>query len=392
MTPGGRVAAAAGILDDWLAGAPAERVLTNWARASRYAGSGDRAAVRDLVYEAIRRRRSAASLGGAETGRGLMIGLFRATGRDPDDVLTGVGHALSPMTEAERDHVGVPGPMEALDLPDWLESDIRDSLGADMEPVMRSLQGRADLFLRVHGGRCSPSEASARLAEDGITTEPHPLAPTALRVVEGPRKVQRSAAYLDGCVEIMDAASQAVAARIPIPEKGTILDYCAGGGGKALVLAARSGREIWAHDADPGRMTDLPARAERAGADIRLVSETTLAGAPMHALVVADVPCSGSGAWRRQPEAKWRLTEAALDDLLQLQRKILARCAELTAPGGTLAYMTCSLLRQENEAQADWFSGQRDDFREVDRIRLSPLEGGDGFFLAVFERDGDTGR
>ncbi|WP_116131363.1 RsmB/NOP family class I SAM-dependent RNA methyltransferase [Tropicimonas sp. IMCC34043] len=387
MTPEARVAAAAGILDSYLAGEPAEKVLTTWARHSRFAGSSDRAALRDLVYDAIRQRRSAAALGGAETGRGLMIGLLRARGAAPEALLTGIGHALAPLTAAEADHVAQMTEAEALDCPDWIVPDLRGSLGEDFDAVMALFQSRAEVFLRVNTARGDREAAQAALARDGVEAEPHALADTALRVTAGARRVQGSAAWRDGLVELQDAASQAVCAAIPLPGPGAaILDYCAGGGGKALALAARSGQPIRAHDIDPGRMRDLPERARRAGADIRVLAPHEAAQQGPYALVVADVPCSGSGAWRRQAEARWRLTRERLDELAGLQHQVLAQAAALTAPGGALAYATCSVLRQENEDQADRFLSEHPGWQEESRLRLSPLAGGDGFFLAVFRR------
>ncbi|SFC71818.1 RsmB/NOP family class I SAM-dependent RNA methyltransferase [Tropicimonas isoalkanivorans] len=386
MTPGARLAAAAEILDRYLAGEPAERVLTTWARRSRFAGSGDRAAVRDHVFDAIRRRRSAAAAGGEESGRGLVIGLLRLQGRDPDDVLTGQGHSLPALTAVERQHVPQMSELDRLDCPGWLEDDLRGSLGAEFVPVLEGLQRRADVFLRVNSARGTLEEARAALGDEGIETEPHSLSPTALRVLSGARKVHASAAYRDGLVELQDAASQAVSDQIPLPASGVVLDYCAGGGGKALALAARFDGEILAHDADPRRMKDIPQRASRAGAQVQAATPDEVERRAPYGLVVADVPCSGSGAWRRQPEARWRLDRAALDDLRETQAGILDRVATLTGPEGAIAYITCSILRQENEDQVARFLRDHDGWNVEQRYRVSPLAGGDGFFLAVFRR------
>ncbi len=387
MRPEARLAAAAEILDLYLAGEPAEKALTNWARRSRFAGAKDRAAVRDHVFDAIRQRRSAAWAGGAETGRGLVIGLLRLQGLDPAASLTGQGYALSPLREDEAAVADTAPELVALDCPDWLEADLRSSLGADFAPVLQRLRGRADLFLRANLLRCTPTEAARALAEDGVETEPHPLCDTALRVLGGARALRNGQAYRDGLIEIQDAASQAVAAAVPLPASGRVLDYCAGGGGKALALAARKGGEIFVHDGNPRRMADIPERARRAAARLTPLEESELeAGA--YDLVVTDVPCSGSGAWRRQPNAKWRLDADGLAGILQLQRSILSRASDLVAPGGALAYMTCSLLDAENEAQREQFLAERPGWRLEREIRLSPLQGGDGFFLAILRTEG----
>jgi 16S rRNA (cytosine967-C5)-methyltransferase len=157
-----------------------------------------------------------------------------------------------------------------------------------------------------------------------------------------------------------------------------VLDYCAGGGGKALALAAL-GHPVTAHDADPGRMRDLPARAARAGTPVAL--DTAPRG--QWPAVLADVPCSGSGSWRRAPEGKWALTPARLDQLVALQGTILDRAAALVAPGGRLGHATCSLLDVENGAVVAGFLARRPGWRLLQARSWTPLEGGDGFHLSV---------
>ena len=196
MTPSARHAAAITILDRVLAGEPAEKALTNWGRASRFAGSGDRAAVRDLVFEALRRRNSAAARGGVLTGRGLVLGLAREAGQEA--LFSGEGHAPAPpgAEEAGRE----PSAEERLDLPGWLVPDLRASLGADFEPVAAALRLRAPVFLRVNLGKTDVAGAVAALAAEGIVAKPHLLAESALEVMENARKLQASAAYLSGLV------------------------------------------------------------------------------------------------------------------------------------------------------------------------------------------------
>lgn len=388
MTPEARVAAAAEILDAIGAGQAGEQALTRWARAHRFAGSGDRAAIRDLVFDALRCRESHAARGGGYVGRALMIGALRAAGRDPGEVFTGEGHAPAPLSAAEEAAGAAPEGCAALDCPAWLEPELRAALGSDFSSVMKLLQGRAEVFLRVNTGRASLTEAQAALALDGIQTEPGPLAPQCLRVVSGARRLRNARAFTEGLVELQDAASQDVCARIPLPETGAVLDLCAGGGGKTLALAARApGLSFTAHDAHPRRMADLPARAARAGVDVTLAAGADRL-APGYELVVADVPCSGSGAWRRQPEAKWQLTRDALDGLCETQAAILDQAAALCLPGGRLAYATCSLLEAENDAQVRRFLERTPGWHCLSRHRWTPLDGGDGFFLAVLARNG----
>ncbi|MBZ4022412.1 SAM-dependent methyltransferase [Rhodobacter sp. TJ_12] len=388
MTPAARLAAAIDLLDAILAGAPAERALTNWARANRYAGSGDRAAVRDHVFDALRCRGSFAALGGALTGRGLMLGLCRAEGRDPATLFTGTGHAPAPLTAAEQAHLAAPAPpaedLLASDWPKWLLPQLHADLGADFAAVSDAMQARAPVFLRVNRAKAHRDAAQAALAEAGIETVPHPLAETALEVTAGARKIAQSAPFTAGLVELQDAASQAMVELVPIGPNMRVLDYCAGGGGKALALAALAPKaQITAHDIDAGRMRDIAPRAKRAGAKIRLAEPGKVSGP--YDLVLVDAPCSGSGTWRRAAEAKWRLTPERLAELVALQSEILARAAALTAPGGRLCYMTCSLLSVENDAQVAAFT-QSGAWRVDARLRLTPVDGGDGFFGVVLAR------
>ncbi|MCB6177234.1 RsmB/NOP family class I SAM-dependent RNA methyltransferase [Rhodobacter sp. Har01] len=379
MTPAARAAAAIEVLDRVLAGESAEKVLTAWARASRFAGSADRAAVRDLVFEALRCRRSFAALGGGMTGRGLVLGGWRAAGRTPWD-----DGPHAPPPEGPADQGRPPQGAEALDVPDWLEPALQRALGADYAPVMQAMRQRAPVVLRVNAARAARDAAAARLAAEGIATRPHPLAAFALEVTEGARKVQASQAYATGLVELQDAASQAVVEALPLRDGMRVLDLCAGGGGKTLAMAARARLALWAHDAAPRRMADLPARAARAGIAVSLTDRPE-ATAP-YDLVLADAPCSGSGSWRRDPEGKWALTPDRLADLTAVQAQILDRAASLVAPGGVLAYATCSFLREENESQVAAFRARSPGWTLDREARFTPLQAGDGFFLAILRR------
>ncbi len=387
MTPAARIAAAIEVLDLWLGGTPAEQALTNWARGHRFAGSKDRAAIRDHVFDAVRCRRSFAALGGVETGRGLMIGALRAAGTDPVEMFSGTGYGPTPLTPDEA--VGsTPGDLTEnirLDCPDWLAPQLKDSLGEDFAPVMDALRHRAPVFLRVNLIKASCDEAIAVLAEDGITAVPHGLAETALEVVDGARRVQLSQAFVNGLVELQDAASQAVVALLPVKPGAKVLDYCAGGGGKSLALAA-SGGDVVAHDISLARMADIPTRAARAGVDIRCVSGTSDLTPAAYDLVFADAPCSGSGAWRRSPQGKWDLTPDRLDELCALQATILDELVAYVAPGGTLTYATCSLIEAENTLQIEAFLARHPDWHVTLQRSFTPLDGGDGFFVALLTR------
>lgn len=369
------------VLDRVLTGEPAEKALTNWGRASRFAGSGDRAAVRDIVYDALRRRASSAALGGGLTGRGLVLGLCRAAGQEA--LFTGEGHApaVPGPEEAGRD----PSPEERLDLPGWLVPELRESLGGDLEPVAEALRSRAPVFLRVNRGKTDVAGAVAALAAEGIGARPHPIAKTALEVTENARKIQNSQAYLTGLVELQDASSQAVVEALPLQDGMKVLDHCAGGGGKTLAMAALARLTLAAHDANPRRMADLPERAKRAGAKV-VLTDRPEAGAP-YDLVLVDAPCSGSGSWRRDPEGKWKITPEVLDTVLETQAAILDRTAAMVRPDGWLAYATCSLLARENGGQAGRFLSRHTGWTLERELRLTPLLGGDGFYLALMRRN-----
>lgn len=384
MTPAARLAAAIALLDRVLAGEPAEKALTSWARSSRFAGSKDRAAVRDHVFDALRCLRSHAALGGAMTGRGLILGGLRERGADAGACFTGDGYAPPPLSPTEQTAGRAPDGNEALDCPDWLAPALEASLGADFAPVMRALRERAPLHLRVNLRKASCAEAVRRLAVEGVQTRPHPLSPTALEVTEGTRRLQATGAYGEGWVEPQDAASQAVADTLPLAPGARVLDYCAGGGGKTLAMAGRAGAHFFAWDAAPERMADLPARAGRAGVHVEVLADP--AAAAPYDLVLCDVPCSGSGAWRRSPEAKWRLDADGLQRLCDTQGAILDAAAPLVAPGGVLAYATCSLLEAENADQVAAFRARHRDWRLVLQRRLNPLDGGDGFYVAHLTR------
>jgi 16S rRNA (cytosine967-C5)-methyltransferase len=250
--------------------------------------------------------------------------------------------------------------------------------------VAAALRQRAPVFLRVNLRRGTLADAVAALAADGIGVKPHPLAATALDVVENARRVQTSEAYLSGLVELQDAASQAVVEALPLADGMAVLDHCAGGGGKTLAMAARAKLRLIAHDAMPRRMADLPERAKRAGVKVTL-TEAPEASAP-YDLVLVDAPCSGSGSWRRDPGGKWRITPETLADIEKTQAAILDRTAPMLRTGGVLAYATCSLLRRENGDQARAFLARHPGWTLDSELRLTPLQGGDGFYLAILRR------
>lgn len=386
MTPAARFQAAIDILDAAASGSAVEKVLTGWGRRNRFAGSKDRAAIRDIVFDIARTRSSCAVHGGGETGRLLVLGHCRQTGTDPDSVFTGVGHAPAPLdvSESAAGDTPVPGSAAALDCPDWLLPRLRQTLDQQTEPVLQKLRQRAPVFLRVNLAHTSRAVVQPQLADEGIVTREHPLSPSALEVTDGARLVRQSRLFADGLVELQDAASQAVSDMVPLSSGETLLDYCAGGGGKTLAVAARVQGRFVLHDLRPERMQDVPARAERAGIVVETAMKRDLKRHGRFPVVLVDAPCSGSGAWRRSPDGKWRLTEDRLTDLCAIQSTVLDEAAAYVADGsGLLVYATCSLLDAENGQQIDGFLARHPGWTCVSRRQFTPLDGGDGFFCAV---------
>ena len=388
MTPAARVQTAIELLDQILDGVAPEKALTGWARRSRFAGSKDRAAIRSFVFDAVRCRRSFSAQGGAMTGRGIMLGLLRTQDLDPKNFFTGLGYGPSILTSDETVSEVALTRAEGLDLPDWLLPYFDNSLGAEADSTAMALRQRAPVMLRTNLIKTNRQDAIEALAFEQILAQPHPLASTALEVTEGGRQVSGSNAFLSGLVELQDVASQAVIETITLEQHARILDYCAGGGGKALALAALSQQTVDAWDSDAGRMKDIAKRADRAGATITCLPEAptgTNANA-QYDLVLCDVPCSGSGAWRRSPQGKWILTADRLNQLREMQMEILVQAAPLVAQDGLLVYTTCSFLKEENiniiqsfiTKNSDWFCNF---FRQ-----FLPLDGGDGFFVAHLKR------
>lgn len=385
MTPGARVAAAIEVLGDIADGLAAEQALTRWARKRRFAGSKDRAAIRDHVFDVMRNRAVAAHYGRADTPRALMIGLLHAQSARLDALFDGAGYAPSPLTDAEMDFPDKPTDKATIfNLPEWLVDRFETALGDEAESTALALHHQAPVFLRVNLAAGTRAEAQATLRSDGVETEVNPLSNGALVVTEGARKVRNSHAYLNGEVELQDASSQAVAAMVP--PGGRVLDYCAGGGGKALALAMDRTRQVYAHDSDPGRMADLPLRAERAGARISVVAPDALPDEAPFDVVMCDAPCSGSGAWRRAAQGKWILTPDRLTELMQLQDKILSEAADLVGEKGVLAYATCSVLHEENEARVDAFLAAHPEWQLSLAHRYPVGPDGDGFYTAHLER------
>lgn len=375
--------AAIEVLDAWLGGAAVEQALTRWARGARYAGSKDRAAVRDHVYDVLRQMGECEAAGEA-TGRGLILGLSRVQGADAAEIFTGVGHAPAVLSDAEL--VGQVRADPALNVPDWTLPMLRARAPDALPELLETFTHRAPLWLRVnlrHGTRAAAAEA---LTAEGLSTRAHDTVATALEVTQNARRLRQTQAYASGLVEPQDLSVQGALQRVQWPTTGKVLDYCAGGGGKALAIADRSDAAILAHDALPRRMADLEPRAARAGVRVTQVAGDDLTARAPFDVVVTDVPCSGSGTWRRDPEAKWRLTPQALEDLVKTQASIMDQAALLVGEGGRLIYMTCSLFEVENEAQITAFLSRTPGWQAGPAHADTPLSASDGFFCAELHR------
>jgi 16S rRNA (cytosine967-C5)-methyltransferase len=382
MTPGARLAAAIEVLSDIGARRrPAADTLKDWGLSHRFAGSGDRAGIAGLVYDSLRRRASSAYLMGEDTPRATALGmLVRERGFDPDAVArlaSGAGYAPPPLTEAERarlaatDLAAAP-PHVRGDYPEWLDPYLARVFGDERAEEGAALASRAPLDLRANALKASRDEAARSLAD--LAPEPTRWSPYGLRIklradAKNPA-VHAEFAYLKGLIEIQDEGSQLAALLAGARPGEQVLDLCAGGGGKTLALAAimENKGQIYATDDDKRRLAPIHERLERSGARNVQVRAPKSVGNELADLegkidlVLIDAPCTGIGAWRRNPDAKWRVRPGALEVRVKEQAETLERAVPLVRPGGRIAYVTCSVLEEENGAQIRNFVGRHPDF------------------------------
>ena len=429
MIPAARIAAAIEVLSDIEARRrPAADAMKDWGLAHRFAGSGDRAAISALVYDALRRKSSSAWLMGESSPRAEAIGALRQTrGLDADAVaalFTGEGHAPAKLTDAERQRLGsvnlsgAPAHV-AGDFPEWLATHFEASFGAAAADEGRALAERAPVDLRANLLKTSREKALAQLSH--LAPEPTPLAPVGLRIAiradgRGPA-LGAEPAYVKGLFEVQDEGSQLAALLAEAKPGMQVLDLCAGAGGKTLALAAAMDNQgqIYATDSDGRRLTPIFDRLARSGArnvQVRAPrGETDVLGDLVGRcdLVMIDAPCTGSGAWRRNPDAKWRIRPGALEQRIKDQDETLERAVRFVKRGGRIVYVTCSVLRPENEDRIAAFLSRHDDMLPVDAktqaraaglsplaehasplgpgFRLSPrATGTDGFYVATLAR------
>ena len=385
MTPGAHIAAAIEVLDQILAGKNAEVSLIKWGRSNRFAGSGDRYAIRDIVYDALRQKNSLTKRSKNISGRSWIIALLKKRELNLDEYFGTTRYSPPKIKKWELELLPIENESDLYDIPDWLWPKWKASLGIKAIEVADTLKERANIFLRVNIIKGTREGAIQALEKDGIISKFHPTVSTALIVNKGTRKIKNSEAYNVGLVELQDASSQASVLKLNIDQNGPILDFCAGGGGKSLALSAYLNKPIFAYDANFERMKDLPNRARRSGANIRVIKSNDLKKSH-YGIVFCDAPCSGSGSWRRNPEGKWSLTLQDYERLLTLQENILATASQLVKPNGNLVYATCSILKDENEAQIQKFLKNTNDW-ELRREKFSiPSELGDGFYFCILKR------
>ena len=385
MTPGAHIAAAIEVLDQILAGKNAEVSLIKWGRSNRFAGSGDRYAIRDIVYDALRQKNSLTKRSKNISGRSWIIALLRKRELNLDEYFGTTRYSPPKIKKWELEFLPIESESDLYDIPNWLWPKWKASLGIKAIEVADTLKERANIFLRVNIIKGTRDDAIQALEKDGIISKFHPTVSTALIVNKGTRKIKNSEAYNIGLVELQDASSQASVLKLNIDQNGPILDFCAGGGGKSLALSAYLNKPIFAYDANFERMKDLPNRARRSGANIRVIKSNDLKKSH-YGLVFCDAPCSGSGSWRRDPEGKWSLTLKDYNRLLSLQENILATASQLVKPNGNLVYATCSILKDENKAQIQKFLKNTNDW-ELRKEKFSiPSELGDGFYFCILKR------
>lgn len=431
MTPAARLSAAIEVLGAIDAQrVPAQTALKEWGTAHRFAGSGDRAAIAGLVFDVLRRRASSAWLLDADTPRARLLGMLKLErGLDADRIAAlcdGSRFAPEPLTDGERaaltsrDIADAP-PHIAGDYPEWLDPHLTRAFGDARAEEAAAMASRAPLDLRVNTLKAKPEKALASLAHLGARVTP--WSPLGLRIDLGADArnpgVHAEEVFIKGGVEVQDEGSQLAALLTGAKPGEQVIDMCAGAGGKTLALAAMmqgKGRLI-ATDRDKRQLAPIHERLSRAGvhnAEVRSPrgADDTLSDIRESAdLVVIDAPCTGTGTWRRNPDAKWRMRPGALEIRIRDQLEVLDRAASLVKPSGRIAYITCSVLPEENSDQVAGFLGRYSgfsvvppaevaavlgeraaDFRAATRqttegLLMTPARTGtDGFFVSILQR------
>jgi 16S rRNA (cytosine967-C5)-methyltransferase len=382
MTPAARLSAAVEVLADIEARRrPAADALKDWGLSHRFAGSSDRAAIAGLVYDALRRKASSAWLMGATTPRAALIGMLRRE-RGLDlaaiaELCSGARFAPAPLTEAEKAALSsnslANAPAHVVgDYPEWLDPYLARVFGDERAAEGAALATRAPLDMRVNTLKAERDDVLPKLAH--LSVEPTRWSPLGLRVrLSADSKnpaIHAEPPFRKGEIEIQDEGSQLAALLVGAKPGEQIVDLAAGAGGKTLALAAvmENRGQIYATDIDKRQLVPIHERIARAGAR-NIQVRTPRGDADMVAdlngradLVVIDAPCTGTGTWRRNPDAKWRVRPGALAERVKRQAALLDRAATLVKAGGRIAYITCSVLEEENGDQVRAFVGRHPGF------------------------------
>ena len=430
MTPSARLTAAIEILDDIFARRrPANDVLKDWGLSHRFAGSGDRAGISSLVHDALRRKASSCFIMGAESSRSMLLGtLHLSRGLDVNAISAlcdGGRFAPEPLSDAERRvlataDLAVAPPWVAGDYPEWLDSQFFEAFGEGRVDELEALASRAPVDIRVNTLKTDIDTVTTQLSH--MRLHPAGYSPVGLRILplEDGRavSVQSEPAFQKGFYEIQDEGSQLVT-MLAAPDPGMqVIDLCAGGGGKTLALAALMDNrgQIFATDSDKRRLAPIFDRMTRAGVrNVQVRSPKGKEDEPLEDLeghidlVLVDAPCTGTGTWRRNPDAKWRVRPNALEDRIKEQAYVLDRAATYVKAGGRIAYITCSLLPRENDGAVQDFLARHTGFEVVSPedvaenaglsglahftsaegfgLQLTPKRTGtDGFYIAVLQK------
>ena len=435
MTPAARLSAAIELIETIDAQrVPAAKALKEWGTAHRYAGSGDRAAISGLIWDVLRRRASSAWIMDDDTPRARVLGMLKVErGLDVGAIAAlcdGGRFAPAPLTAGERAALAsrslenAPAHI-AGDYPEWLDGYLAQVFGDDRVAEAAAMASRAPLDLRVNTLKARREKALASLAHLGAQLMP--WSPTGLRIELGADArnpgIHAEEDFIKGAIEVQDEGSQLAALLSAAKPGEQVIDLCAGAGGKTLALAALmqgKGRLI-ATDRDKRQLAPIHERLSRAGvhnADVRTPKGEgdTLGDIRASAdLVLIDAPCTGTGTWRRNPDAKWRMRPGALEVRLKDQVAVLDRAAALVKPGGRIAYITCSVLPQENGEQVRAFVARHPDFAVVppsqavtalgdkaegfaaatlqsaEGLLMTPRRTGtDGFFVSILRKQGPS--
>jgi 16S rRNA (cytosine967-C5)-methyltransferase len=428
MRPGARISAAIEVLAEVIdRHRPVSLALADWGKDHRFAGSGDRSAIGNLVYDALRRRASLGWAMGAETPRAIAIGAApEALGLEPSAITglcTGEDHTPAPLEAREAQ--GLEGPPDgapphvAADVPDWLWPEFEKTFGARAVAEGQALTRRAPADIRVNLLKATRERVLKALIPFGAVETP--MSPIGVRIPAptGPSRtpnLQAEAAFQAGWFEVQDEGSQLAALLTGAGPRLQILDLCAGAGGKSLAMSAATHNtgQIYAYDDDRERLKPIYDRIKRAWTRniqvLRARDRAALAAlGDRFDIVLVDAPCTGTGVWRRRPEAKWRLKPGNLETRMREQEAVLDTAAGHVKPGGRLVYVTCSLLAPENTGQIAAFVSRHPTFRVVpygevwratlkneppqsadgsaETLLLTPhSHGTDGFFIAIVER------